>query len=56
MAFGISENWIGKAERIDGCPYLIDLALEMGARIARIGNEIAHRPVGDGQPRRYPSD
>jgi hypothetical protein len=50
MAFGISKNWIGKAKRFDGCPYLIDLALGMGARVARIGNEIAHWPVGDGQP------
>ena len=53
MAFGISENWIGKPERFDGCPYLIDLALGMGARIARIGNEFAYRPVGDDQPRRF---
>ena len=36
----------------DRCAYLIDLALGMSARIARIGNEIAHWPVGDGQPRR----
>ncbi len=38
--------------RLDRCAYLIDLALGMRARIARIGNEIAQRPVGDGQPRR----
>src|SRR5258707_11738334 len=25
----------------------------MGARIARIGNELAHRAVGDDQPRRF---
>src|SRR5713101_5015195 len=36
----------------DRCAYRIDLALGMRARIARIGNEIAQRPVGDGQPRR----
>src|SRR5258706_14686670 len=53
MAFGISENWIGKAERFDRCADLIDLALGMGACIARIGNEIAQQPVGDGQPRRF---
>src|SRR5258708_35927911 len=53
MALGISENRIGKAERFDRCAYLIYLALGMGARIARIGNEFAHRAVGDGQPRRF---
>ncbi len=52
MAFGISENRIGKAERFDRRAYLIDLPLGMGARIARIGNEIVHRPVGDDQARR----
>src|SRR6266403_683112 len=52
MAFRISENWIGKAERFDRCAYLIDLALGMGAGIARIGNEFAHWTVGHGQPRR----
>src|SRR5258707_12567191 len=51
MAFGISENWIGKAERLDRCAYLIDLALGMRARIARIGNEISDWTVGHGQPR-----
>ena len=50
MAFGIGENWIGKAECIDRCADLIDLALGMSARITRIGNEFAHRPVGDDQP------
>src|SRR5258706_6649526 len=52
MTFGISENWIGKAERLDRCAYLIDLALGMRARIARIGNEISDWTVGHGQPRR----
>src|SRR5262249_31148651 len=51
MAFRISKNRIGKAERLDGRAYLIDLALGMSTRIARIGNEIAHGTVGDGQPR-----
>src|SRR6266404_4388771 len=53
MAFGIGENWIGKAECFDRCTDLIDLALGMSARIARIGNELAHRAVGDDQPRRF---
>src|SRR5258706_6528152 len=53
MARGISENWIGKAECFDGCFDLIDLALGMSTRIAWIGNEIAHRAVGDDQPRRF---
>src|SRR5258705_9191239 len=51
MTFGISENWIGKAERLDRFAYLIDLALGMRARIARIGNEISDWTVGHGQPR-----
>src|SRR5262249_38940918 len=51
MAFRISKNRIGKAERLDGRAYLIDLALGMSTRIARIGNEVAHGTVGDGQPR-----
>src|SRR5258707_5441870 len=51
MAFGISENWIGKAERLDRCAYLIDLALGMSACIARIGNEISDWTVGHSQPR-----
>src|SRR5260370_38388277 len=51
MTFGISENWIGKAERLDRCAYLIDLALGMSARIARIRNEISDWTVGHGQPR-----
>jgi hypothetical protein len=49
---GISGNWIGKAEGFDGCPNLVDLALWIGARIARIRSEIAYRQVGDGQSRR----
>src|SRR5258708_15804322 len=53
MAFGIGENRVGKAECFDRCADLIDLALGMGARIARIGNELAHRAVGDDQPRRF---
>ena len=40
-----------KPNALDRCFELIDLALRMGAGIARIGNEIAHRTVGDGQPR-----
>jgi hypothetical protein len=52
MAVGISKDWIGEAKRFDGCSDLIDLALRMGAGVARIGNEIADRAVGDGQPRR----
>src|SRR5258705_11877182 len=36
----------------DRCAYLIDLALGMSARIARIGNEISDWTVGHGQPRR----
>src|SRR6266404_4062934 len=51
MTFGISENWIGKAERLDRCAYLIDLALGMSACIARIGNEISDWTVGHSQPR-----
>src|SRR5712672_4471544 len=51
MTFGISENWIGKAERLDRSAYLIDLALGMRARIARIGNEISDWTVGHGEPR-----
>src|SRR5262249_29337476 len=51
MAFGINKNWIGKAERLDRRAYLIDLALGMSTCIARIGNEIAHETVRDGQPR-----
>jgi len=47
MAFGISENWICKAERLDRFAYLIDLALGMSARIAWIGNEISDWTVGD---------
>ena len=35
----------------DRCAYLIDLALGMSARIARIGNEISDWTVGHGQPR-----
>ena len=50
MTFGIGENWIGKAECFDRCADLIDLALGMSARITRIGNEFADRPVGDDQP------
>jgi len=52
MAFGISENGIRKAERLDRFPYLIDLTLGMRAGIARIGNEVSYRAVGDDQPRR----
>ena len=51
MAFGISKNGIGEAERCDRCFELIDLALRMGAGIARIGNEVTDRAVGDCQPR-----
>src|SRR5882757_3331745 len=51
MAFGISENWIGKAERLDRFAYLIDLALGMSTRIARIGNEISDWTVGHDQAR-----
>jgi hypothetical protein len=51
MAFGISKNGIGEAERYDRCFELIDLALRMGAGVARIGNEVTYRAVGDGQPR-----
>ena len=43
MALGISENRIGKAERFDGCADLIDLALGMGARVARIGGPSNNR-------------
>jgi hypothetical protein len=51
MTFGISENWIGKAERLDRFAYLIDLALGMSTRIARIGNEISDWTVGHDQAR-----
>jgi hypothetical protein len=50
-AFGVSEYRIGEAERFDGSSKLFDLALRMGAGVARIGNEIRHRTVGDGKPR-----
>src|SRR5712672_4484769 len=50
MTFGIGENWIGKAERLDRFAYLIDLALGMSARIARIRNEISDWTVGHDQP------
>ena len=51
MAFGIGKNWIGEAERVDRRFELIDLALWMGAGVPRIGNEVAYRAVGDGEPR-----
>ena len=51
MAGWINKDWIGEAKRFDGCADLIDLALGMGAGVARIGNEVAYRAVGDGQPR-----
>ena len=41
MAFGIGKNGIGEAERFDRCFELIDLALRMGAGIARIRNEVS---------------
>jgi transposase len=50
MTFGISENWICKAERLDRFAYLVDLALGVSARIARIGNEISDWTVGHDQP------
>jgi len=50
MAGWINKDWIGEAKRFDGCADLIDLALGMGAGVARIGNEVAYRAVGDGQP------
>src|SRR6266436_7394349 len=49
---GISGNWIGKAEGFDGSPYLVNLTLRIGARIARTRSEIAYRQVGNGKPRR----
>jgi hypothetical protein len=41
---------ISISQGLNGCSKLIDLPLWMGARIARIGNEVAHWPVGDDQP------
>jgi len=51
VAFGVNEYRIGEAEFLDGRPKLVDLALRMGAGIARIRNEIVHLAVCDGQPR-----
>jgi hypothetical protein len=47
MAVGISKDWIGKTERFDGGFDLIDLALRVGAGVARIGNEVADCTVAD---------
>src|SRR5258708_40206506 len=49
---GISGNWIGKAEGFDGSPYLVNLTLRIGARIARTRSGIAYRQVGNCKPRR----
>src|ERR1700675_2651885 len=49
---GISGNWIGKAEGFDGSPYLVNLTLRIGARIARTRSGIAYRQVGNGKPQR----
>jgi hypothetical protein len=51
-AFGVSEDRINEAERLNGRSKLIDLALRMSATVARIGSELAHPAVGDDQPRR----
>jgi hypothetical protein len=51
-ALGVSEYRIGEAERLDGSSKLFDLALRMGAGVARIRNEITHRAVGEGESRR----
>jgi hypothetical protein len=51
-ALGVSENRIGETERLDGSSKLFGLALWMGAGVALIRNEIAHRTVGYGEPRR----
>ena len=49
-AFGVSQDWIGEAERFDRRFDLIDLTLRVGPGIARIRNEITHCTVGDVQP------
>jgi hypothetical protein len=54
-ALRISKDRIGEAERVDGCPNLLDLALRMGTGIARIRNEVSDRAVSNGQPRREAS-
>jgi hypothetical protein len=50
MPLGISQNRIGEAERFDGRPDLLDLALRMGTGIARIRNEVTDRAVSNGRP------
>ena len=52
VALRISKDRIGEAERFDRCFDLIDLALGMGAGIARIRNEVTDGAVSNGQPRR----
>ena len=49
--FGISQNRVRKTEGLDRCANLINLPLRMGARIAGIGHEVAHRPIDDRQAR-----
>ncbi len=51
-AVGVSEYWIGEAERFDGSSKLFDLALGMRAGVARIRNEIAYGTVGEREPAR----
>ena len=51
VAAGIGKDRIGEPELSDRCFDLIDLALRIGTGVAWIGNEVAHRAIGDGQPR-----
>ena len=48
-AFGIDQDRIGKPELPDRGNDLLDLALRVGARVARVGPEARGRPVGHGQ-------
>ena len=50
-AFWISEDRISEPELFDRRLELFDLALRMGPGVARIGDELANRAIGDGELR-----
>ena len=47
-ALGIDQDRVGEAELADRGGDLLELPLRVGAGVARVGNEAADRPVGDG--------